>query len=160
MIILVIIGFLFVFAGIAGSILPVLPGPPLSFIALILLSIAYHWTPFSPAFLMIMGILTAAVTLLDYLLPVIVSKKYGASKYGVWGSILGMLAGLIFFPPYGLIVGALAGAVLGELLFNRDARKSLKAGIGVFIGTVLSTFLKLTVCGVIAFYYVRAVIRH
>jgi uncharacterized protein YqgC (DUF456 family) len=84
MIILVVIGFLCVFGGIAGSVIPVLPGPPLSFIALILLSIAYHWTPFSVVFLILMGCLTVAVTLLDYLLPVIVSKKCGARFSGCW----------------------------------------------------------------------------
>jgi uncharacterized protein YqgC (DUF456 family) len=160
MIVLVAIGFVLVFAGVAGSILPVLPGPPLSYAALILLSIAYHWAPFSAAFLIVTGVLTAAVTLLDYFLPVLVSKKYGASRYGIWGSIIGMVAGAVFFPPFGLIIGTLAGAVLGELIFNRERRKSLRAGLGVFVGTLLATFLKLALCLSFAFYYTRAVLHH
>ena len=93
-------------------------------------------------------------------MPLFTAKKFGASKYGIWGSILGMIVGLIFLPPFGLLIGAFLGAVAAELIFNDDMKKSLKAGLGVFIGTILSIFIKLGTSGVMAFYFIKAVLAH
>ncbi len=159
-IVLIIVGFLLIFAGIVGCILPVIPGPPLSFVALILLSIAYKWRPFSPLFLTVLGIITAIATVMDYLLPILTAKRYGASKFGIWGSIIGMIIGIVIFPPYGLIIGAFLGALFGELIFNKDNRRAANAGLGIFMGTMLGIVVKLSVSGVIAFFFVRAVLTH
>ena len=158
-VLLIIIGGILVVVGIVGCVLPVLPGPPISYVSLILLSLAYRWKAYSTNFLIVMGIITVVVTVLDFILPVYLPKRYGASKYGIWGSIIGMLAGMIFFPPFGLIIGTFLGAVLGELAFNKDKRASLKAALGVLIGTVAAILLKVSVCGIIGFYFFRAVIR-
>ena len=157
MIVLTVLGSISLLAGIIGCILPIIPGPPLAYLSLILLSIAHHWQAFSPAFLIVMGILTVVVTLLDYLLPVLMSKKKGAGKAGVWGSVLGMIAGIIFFPPFGMLIGAFVGAVAGELIFNKQNEKPLKAGWGIFLGTLLGIFTKLGLSGVIAYCFLRAV---
>ena len=106
-----------------------------------------------------MGIITLTVTVFDYILPLLTAQKFGASKYGIWGSILGMIIGIIIFPPFGLLIGAFLGAVLGEFIFNIDTKKSLKAGFGVFIGTILSIFIKLGTSGAIAFYFFKAVLQ-
>jgi len=159
-VILVIIGFLLIIAGIVGCVLPIIPGPPLSYAGLILLSIARKWEAFSSGFLVTMGIITLVVTVLDYVMPLLTAKKYGASKFGIWGSVIGMIAGMIFFPPFGLFIGAFLGAVLGELVFSKNKKSSLKAGLGVFIGTILGIVYKLSVSGVIAFYFIRAVFAH
>ena len=158
-ILLIITGGILVLVGIAGCVVPVLPGPPISYVSLILLSLAYRWKAFSADFLIVMGVLTVVVTVLDFILPVYLPKRYGASKFGIWGSIFGMIAGMIFFPPFGLIIGTFLGAVLGELAFNRDKRASLKAALGVFIGTIAATLLKVSLSGIIGFYFFRAVIR-
>ncbi|KPJ83702.1 MAG: hypothetical protein AMS17_17125 [Spirochaetes bacterium DG_61] len=159
MIVLVILGILSLFAGIIGCVLPILPGPPLAYLSLILLSFARRWTSFSPALLIVMGILTVVVTVLDYILPVIYSKKKGASKAGVWGSVIGMIAGIFLFPPFGMIIGAFVGAVLGELAFSQNRRNALKAGWGVFVGTLFGIAAKLGVSGIIAFYFFRALLE-
>ena len=156
---LIVIGGILVIAGIVGCVLPVLPGPPISYISLILLSWAYKWKAYSTNFLLIMGIITVAVTVLDFILPIYLPKRYGASKFGIWGSIFGMIVGMIIFPPFGLIIGTFLGAVLGELAFNKDKRASLKAALGVFIGTIAAILLKVSVSGIIGFYFFRAVIR-
>ena len=158
-ILLIVIGGILVIAGIVGCVMPVLPGPPISYISLILLSLAYKWKAYSTNFLLIMGIITVAVTVLDFILPIYLPKRYGASKFGIWGSILGMIVGMIIFPPFGLIIGTFLGAVLGELAFNKDKRASLKAALGVFIGTIAAILLKVSVSGIIGFYFFRAVIR-
>jgi len=81
-------------AAIAGPLLPFVPGPLLGYLALILLSAAYRWEPFSLSLLIILGTAVCAVTVLDFLVPKWRKKKYGASKPGVLASFIGMLAGL------------------------------------------------------------------
>ena len=152
---LIILGLLCALMGLVGCILPVIPGPPLSFLALILLSFARNWEPFSPTFLMIMGGLALLVTILDYVVPLVGARKYGASKWGVWISMIGMLIGVLFFPPWGMLIGAFVGALAGELLSGKEGRKSLQAAWGVFVGNVVSIGFKLFYCGAIIFFYVK-----
>lgn len=158
-IVLISLGIILIIAGLAGCIIPILPGPPISYISLILLSWAYNWKAFSTTFLIIIGIITLIVVVLDYALPVYLPKKYGASKYAVWGSALGLIIGLFFFQPFGFLIGAFIGAVLGELVFKRNLKLSLKAGLGVFTGTIASTALKLGISSLIGFYFFKALIR-
>jgi len=152
---LIILGLILAVMGLIGCILPIIPGPPLSFISLLILSLARDWTPFSPTFLIVMGALTAITFILDYIIPVVGARKYGATKYGLWGSILGMILGLFFFPPFGLFLGGFIGAMAGELLAGKKGDEALKAGLGVFIGTLLATGLKFGLCGVMLFFYLR-----
>jgi uncharacterized protein YqgC (DUF456 family) len=155
---LVIFGLLLAVAGFVGCILPILPGPPLSFIALLLLSFTKDWEPFSVTFFIIMGGLTILVTALDYLVPAVGAKKYGATKFGVWGSIIGLFVGLFVFPPFGLILGGFAGAVVGELLAGRAGKEALRAGWGSFIGNLAGMGLKLGLCGTMLFFYLKEIL--
>lgn len=152
---LIILGFVFALVGLAGSILPVIPGPPLGFLALIILSLAKNWEPFTPTFLIIMGGLTIFVTILDYVVPVAGARKYGASKPGVWGSVVGMIIGLFFFPPWGIVIGGFLGALAGEAVVGKEGRKMLRAGWGVFVGNLAGIGLKLALSGVMLFFYVK-----
>ena len=156
---LIVLGFVVLAAGIVGCVLPIIPGPPLAYASLILLSIARGWEAISPAVLIVLAVAAAAVTVMDYLMPIITSKWKGAGRAGIWGSVVGMIAGMIFFPPFGVIVGTFVGAVLGELLFGQRPEGALKAGWGVFLGTMAGIALKLAVSGVIAVYFLRAVLR-
>ena len=151
----IILGLLCALIGLAGCILPVIPGPPLSFLALIILSFAKNWEPFSATFLITMAALTVLVTLLDYVVPVFGAKRYGASKLGVWCSVIGMFTGVFFFPPWGMLIGAFVGAMAGELLAGKEGKESLRAAWGVFVGNVVSTGLKLALSGAILFFYVK-----
>jgi len=155
MIVLIILGLLFAVIGLIGCILPIIPGPPLSFFALIILSYAKNWEPFSTIFLIIMAGLTMVVTVLDYVVPAIEAKRYGASKLGGWGSIIGMLFGLFIFPPWGMLIGAITGALAGELAGGKKGKKALRAGWGVFVGNMVSIGLKLAFSGVILFFYIK-----
>jgi uncharacterized protein YqgC (DUF456 family) len=155
---LIITGLLLAFAGIVGCILPFIPGPPLSFLSLILLSWAKGWEPFSVRFLVIMSLLTALLTVLDYLVPAGGAKKYGASRAGIWGSILGMPLGLFFFPPWGILIGGIFGAFLGELLAGKEGSRALQASWGVFIGYIASTSLKLAFSAIVLFFYIKALL--
>ena len=153
-IIFLVAGSLLIIAGFVGCVAPVLPGPLLSFAALILVSIPSGFSLYRPVLLVILGAAAFLSQLLDNILPVISSNKAGAGKAGIWGSILGMLAGMIFFPPYGVIIGAFLGALAGEMLFNRDNEHPFKAALGVFTGTLLGILIKIAVSGVITTFFI------
>ena len=157
-IVLIVVGLLFALAGIIGCLLPVIPGPALSFLSLMLLSYAREWEAFSPTFLVVMGILTIFVSILDYAVPAGGAKKFGASKWGVTGSVVGMLIGTLFFPPWGLFIGAFLGAFTGEIIARKGGKEALRAGWGVFIGIMIGTGLKLAFTGIVLFFYLREVI--
>ena len=141
--------------GIAGCLLPILPGPPLSYLGLI----AIHLTSkidFSSKFLISWGIIVILVSILDYVIPIWGTKIFGGSKYGVWGSMVGLLAGL-FIPPIGIIVGPFIGAVAGEMLAG-NKQNALKAGFGSFIGFIAGTVVKMLVSLIMLYYFIAALI--
>ncbi|HJX60138.1 MAG TPA: DUF456 domain-containing protein [Thermodesulfobacteriota bacterium] len=141
--------------GIAGCVLPILPGPVLSFLGLLLLALLKQFSPpLTPTLIIIMAILTVVVTIGDYLIPLWGAKRYGATKWGIWGSVIGMAIG-IFFSPFGMLLGAFIGAVTVEWLVQKERGKALKAGWGVFIGSLAGTALKLGVSGMMAYYFIR-----
>ena len=157
MFVLIILGFIVLVLGIIGCIVPIIPGPPLCFLSLIFLSFARQWQTYTPALITVLGAATLAATIADYVLPAVVSKRKGASKPGVWGSIVGMIAGIFLFPPFGVFIGAFVGAVLGEFLLSSNRKNALRAGWGVFLGTLFGTVMKQGVCGVIGYFFVRGV---
>jgi uncharacterized protein YqgC (DUF456 family) len=154
-ILLIISGSLLMILGIAGCLLPILPGPPLSYLGLI----AIHLTSkidFSSKFLISWGIIVILVSILDYVIPIWGTKFFGGSKYGVWGSMIGLLAGL-FIPPIGIIIGPFIGAVAGEMLAG-NKQNALKAGFGSFIGFIAGTVVKMLVSLIMLYYFIAALI--
>ncbi len=156
-IILIILGVLIAIVGIVGCIIPAVPGPPLNFISLLILELAIE-DAFSTEFYIIWGVITIVVTVLDYVLPLFGAKVYKASAYGIWGSIIGMIVGTIFFPPFGMILGLLIGAVAGELIAGKEGSEAMKVGVVTFITSLLMIVVKLAVSGIMTYYFiVRAV---
>jgi hypothetical protein len=152
----IVMGSILMLLGLAGSILPILPGPPLSFIGLFLLALLRHFSPpLTPTLVILLAIVTILVIATDYILPWLGAKRYGASKWGVWGSVLGMAIG-IFWSPFAMLAGAFIGAVLAEWLVGKKEGEALKAGWGVVMGTLFATVLRLGVSGMMTYYYVRA----
>ena len=150
---LIIIGVILNIIGIIGVILPALPGIVLNYIALILLYIAKVEVGFSLRILIVFGMLTLLVTLLDYILPLLGARKYGASRIGIWGAVIGMLVGIIFFPPFGIIFGLLIGAFLGELIAGKEQSQALRAGFATFLGSLTSMVVKLLLAIVMTVYF-------
>lgn len=95
--------------------------------------------------------LTLIVTVFDYVLPVWGAKVYKASNYGIWGSIVGMFAGMIFFPPWGMILGLLIGAVVGELLAGKSSSSAIKIGFITFLASLAMIIIKLILAGAMTF---------
>ena len=145
--------------GIVGSIAPGLPGPPFSWLGLLVL---YIWgggtngagEPLGTTLLLVWLGIVIAVSLLDYIVPAYFTKLTGGSKYGGWGAIAGLFLGLIY-PPLGMILGSLLGAFAAELLLaGKDAGTSLKSAFGAFLGFLFGTGAKLICAGVLLFYIV------
>jgi uncharacterized protein YqgC (DUF456 family) len=155
-ILLVVLGFCFLIGGWVGCILPVMPGPPLGYVALLLLQFT-RFANFSVQFLLITAAITIIVTVVDFVLPAWGTRKWGGSRAGTIGAILGLLIGL-FFAPVGIIVGPFAGAVVCELITGRDANAALRSGVGSFVGFILGAVMKMTVCAVFTYYYVKELI--
>ncbi len=155
---LIAVGLIVAIVGFVGAMIPVVPGPLISFASLIILSFARDWEPFSIAFLIGAALITAVVSLMDNVFPAVGAKRYGASKAGVLFSIAGMLAGLIFFPPWGIFLGAFVGVFAGEILGGVALKQALRAGWGVFLGTMAAICLKVAFTGAVLFVYVYKLI--
>jgi uncharacterized protein len=145
--ILLFLGFGCMIIGVLGSFLPVLPGPVCSWIGLLLLYfteiIPINYWILVPTFLIMI-----VISILDYTIPAKGTKKFGGSKYGIWGTNIGLFLGVLFIPiPLGFIIGAFFGAFVGELYNNyHDKNQALKAAFGSLIGLLISSFMKLIVC--------------
>jgi uncharacterized protein YqgC (DUF456 family) len=153
---LILSGFICIIVGIVGCILPVLPGPVISYAGLILLQLSSSH-PFGIQPLVIYALLTTGVMLLDYIIPVYGTKKLQGSKYGIWGSGIGMAAGILFLFPAGIIIGPMAGAFIGELISGKEIRQALKSALGSFLGFLAGTTIKFLLSLSIAYYFVVTV---
>jgi uncharacterized protein YqgC (DUF456 family) len=142
--------------GIIGCLVPVLPGPPLSFLGLIFLHLT-RFGQFSASTLVILGSISVIVTLLDYIVPVWGTKKFGGSKYGTKGATVGLIVGF-FLGPMGIVLGPLIGAFIGEMIFKDDLSYAFKAGFGSLLGFLASVGLKLAASFVMTFYFVKELI--
>jgi uncharacterized protein YqgC (DUF456 family) len=151
-----VVAVLLVLVGIAGTVLPALPGTPLVLIGLILAAWAdgfqkVGWFP-----LAVIAGLTVLSLLVDFAATSLGAKRVGASWLAVAGAAVGTIVGLFFGLP-GLLLGPFVGAVLGEYLVRRNRDQALKAGVGTWVGIVLGTAGKLALIfmmiGVFVFFY-------
>lgn len=142
---LLTLGFVCMILGILGSFLPVLPGPGLSWLGLLLL----YFCPAIPLNYWVLGItlfITIVISILDYTIPAKGTRKFGGSSYGVWGTNIGLIIGIFAPIPFGFIIGPFVGAFVGEMIYNSNHQRALKAATGSFIGFLASSFLKFVVC--------------
>lgn len=162
-ILLLVIAFILMLIAIIGCIIPGLPGTPVAYAGLWIAQ-ATDRVDFSWQFLLIWGIVTLVVSVLDYAVPAWGTKQFGGTKYGVWGSTLGVFVGLLF-GAVGVILGPLVGAILFELLaialhgqINREnIAAAFRAGWGSFIGILVGTVLKLICCGLMTTALIQAI---
>lgn len=151
-----VIGGILMLAGILGCLLPFIPGPPLSFLGLLFLQLR-ETAPFTTQFLIVWAVIVIVITALDYLVPIYGTKRFGGTKYGLWGCTIGLIAGF-WFGPVGIIAGPFLGALLGEWLGNRNSDQAFKAAIGSFVGFLVGTVLKLIASGVMTYYFIASLI--
>jgi len=151
--ILLTLGIFLIILGIIGCLVPVLPGPPFSFIGLIFLHLS-RFGHFSNTSLIIFGLIAVVITVLDYFVPVWGTKKFGGSKYGTRGATVGLIIGL-FLGPMGMVIGPLIGAFVGEMIFKDDINYALKAGFGSLLGFLTGIGLKLAASSVMTYFFIK-----
>ena len=150
----IILALVFGIVGLLGAVLPALPGAPLSYIGLLLL-LPCEGADISSVALWVTGIFLAIVSILDYIAPAWLTNLSGGGKQATRGSMAGLIAGLFFFPPWGLIVGPFVGAFIGELMEGSSKGKALKVALMSFVGFLLTTGLKIIYSGVLLFMIVK-----
>lgn len=150
--ILIVIGALFIVAGIIGAFMPIVPGPPLSYIGLMILHFAKGGI-FSWLFIISWGIVVVVVITLDSFMPAEGSRRMGGSKMGVYGALIGAVVGMFFFPPAGIIFGPIVGAFIGEMMSGNKSGSALKAAMGSFVGYLVATGMKVGVAVFLAYYF-------
>lgn len=154
---LIIGGFILLLAGLLGAFIPVLPGPPLSYAGLLLI----HFTSLATIpdnILIIFGTLTVLITIVDYLLPIWGTRLGKGSKHGVMGATIGLVIGIFFFPPLGVIIGPLAGAWLAEKVNGKDNKQAFRSAMGSFIGLLFGAILKFAVAIAMIWYSLSGII--
>jgi len=150
----ILIGAVVLIVGVIFSVLPIIAGQVLSWASLLILQLTSE-PPFTTNFLAMWAFITVGVTLLDYYVPIWGTKKLGGSKKGIWGATIGLILGIFFFPPIGLIVGPFVGAFVGELIAGKDSKVAFKSGLGSFLGFVAGTMMKLGVSIVMGWHFLK-----
>lgn len=157
---LLILSFCCMLIGLLGSVLPVLPGPGISWLGLVLL----YFTNTVPANYWILGItlvLTLVISYLDYIIPAKGTKHFGGSKYGIWGTNIGLVLGIIMPIPFGFLIGPFLGALIGELIYDsKNKKRAFRAATGSIIGFLASTFMQFLVCLLFFGLYISLVWRY
>ncbi|MFH6933775.1 DUF456 domain-containing protein [Flavobacterium sp. YO64] len=143
---LLTLGFICIIIGIFGSFLPVLPGLSSCWVGLLLLYLTKavennYWV------LGITLLLTVIITVLDYIIPAKGTKKFGGSSYGVWGTNIGLVVGILAPIPFGVIIGPFVGALVGEMLYDsKNHQRAFKAATGSLLGFLASSFINFMFC--------------
>jgi len=133
-----------VLMGLAGTLLPVLPGVPLIFVGLLVAAWADNFQHVGAVALTILGALTVLAIAADFLASALGAKKLGASPKAVAGATIGAIVGIFFGLP-GIVLGPFLGAVIGELSAKRELLQAGKSGLGTWLGLLLASVAKLTV---------------
>ena len=158
--ILVSIGFILCIVGLIGSVLPVLPGPPLGWLGLLFLELTVA-IPTNYWLLGITFVIAIGIFLLDYMMPAISTKKFGGSKAGAVGAVLGLIIGILAPIPFGILIGPFLGAFIGEIIFNKTkGPQALKSALGSFLGFLASTFIKFIVALVFLGLFIVKVVEY
>jgi len=134
-----------------GVIVPVVPGVPVAAAGALVAASIMGFERFGVTPLVYVGGLAVLSQLVDLAGTWLGSKGFGASRAGVWGGGIGSFAGLFVLPPFGFLVGALAGAAAAELLAGRQLADAIRSGVGAFVGTLGGTVAKLVIMVVMGF---------
>ena len=156
---LIILAIALCMIGILGCFLPGLPGPPLNYLAMWVLQWAFPGQTFELLTLIVYGILTVLIFILDYWFPIWFAKKFGATRQGIMGSIIGMVVGFLF-SPIGMLLGTIAGAIIGDMVAGRNRSQASRSGIATFFGTLVSIVMKVLLSGIMTSLIFYKIIFH
>ncbi len=156
-ILILVLAVLLQIAGLVGCFVPVLPGPLLNFAGLWILDYT-RWADFSLSFILLFLFLALAAQIIDTVIPLWGTKKYGGSRWGIRGATIGLLIGFLFFPPFGILLGPFFGALIAEYLHSRNTQQAMRSAWGSLMGFLAGTGLKLMVSLLILFFFIRALL--
>lgn len=156
-ILLYIIVFALIAAGMAGCFLPVVPGPPLAYVGYLLLLLTPVAGDISWMSIISLGVFTLLSVVFDYVIPALGVKWFGGTVWGKWGCVVGTFLGLLVMP-WGLIVGPFLGAFVAELIGRQHPVCALKSGLGSLVGFLCGTFFKIIVVAAIFVMAIAAVV--
>lgn len=152
---LAVIAAVFLLAGFAGTVVPILPGAPLSWLGLFI-SYFSSYTKITPAVIIVTAVIAAAVSVADNIFPVLLTKKSGGSKAGTWGATIGLVIG-ICAGPAGILAGPFVGALVGELIHDSsNPERALTAAFGAFKGFLLGTGIKMAACALFIWIFITS----
>jgi len=143
-VVLYLIAGALILIGLIGVVLPALPGLPLMFAGMLVAAWADHFQRVPVWVIVILGLMSLAALLIDFLATSLGAKRYGAGKLAIVGAMLGTLAGLFFGIP-GLLVGPFVGAMIGELMHGKQLGQASKVGMATWLGLIFGTGLKVAV---------------
>jgi len=149
------LGIILCVIGILGSILPLIPGPPIAYLGMLIQNFRDP-NPFDTKHLLIWAGIIVVILLLDYIIPIWGTKRFGGTKYGIWGCTIGFIAAF-WMGPFGVIIGPFLGAFIGEMIGGQTAHKSFRAALGSFVGFLFGSFLKLVASFMMIFYVIRSI---
>lgn len=158
-IILIIFGALLMILGILGSFLPIIPGPFSSWVGLLFLYFT-EAIPTNLTIIIMTFVVVVIITVLDYVIPSMGTKRFGGTKAGIIGTSIGLVVGLLALIPGGIIIGPFLGAFIGELINKSNAKTALKAAFGSFIGFLASTFIKFIVSVIYLGLFISIIWKH
>ena len=154
-ILFIVIAVILLCLGVAGSLIPGIPGPPFAYASILILHLFTDYNS-SNEFLIIWGIVVVVVSFADNWMQLYGVKKFGGSKKALIGSILGLFGGIVMPVPFGFVIGPLLGAFIGTLLENEnEIGKAAKIAVGSFIGLLTGTILKLGVSFYLVFIFIK-----
>ena len=165
--VLIISAIVVIIIGLIGDIIPGIPGTPVSYLAILLV----NWTDkisYSAQFLAILGLICVVITVLDYIVPVWGTKKFGGTKAGVRGSTIGLVVGILVLPMIGIVLGPFGllgilggpfvGAYIGEKMGGTPDDRAWRSAFGSFVGFITGTLMKIAYTLVVGYYVVKAII--
>jgi hypothetical protein len=152
-----LVALLFFLAGLAGILLPILPGHPLIWVGMLVYGLLTGFERIGWSFLLWQGLLALAGVLVDYPASAWGARRYGGSRAAVWGAVAGALVGGLVLGPVGVVVGPFLGAVAGEFLVGRSSAQAFRAGIGTVVGFLGGLVLKLGLAAAMIIWFLAAI---
>jgi uncharacterized protein YqgC (DUF456 family) len=131
--------------GLAGTVLPVLPGAILVYGGMLLYGILTKFATLNAEFFLLQGMALLLIFAVDFLATAAGTRRFGGSRQAAWGAVIGTVVGLLAFGPFGIILGPFLGAVVAEMILGKKTDQAIRAGFGTLIGILGGTVLKLSI---------------
>jgi uncharacterized protein YqgC (DUF456 family) len=154
--VLIILCSVLMVVGLLGVVLPTLPGIPLAWLGLFIYAFGTGFDRISIATVIVFFVLMVFALVLDFMAPMLGAKKYRASKLGIFGAFVGLVAGIFILGFWGIILGPFIGALLGELIMGRNPKQALGSALGAFLGFIAGTLFKLIIILIMAGFFIAS----